>query len=172
MPASPEKKTFVTVGRLSPEKNHERLLRSFAAVHRSRPETRLVIIGAGPLEARLRLLQAELSLTDSVHLVGQLDNPFPTVAAADVFVLSSDYEGQPMVILEALTLGLPVVSTAFGSVMDAFPEGSGLIVDPDVDSLADGMLEALDREWGRIAFDAEAYNAEVVLEFESASGLG
>jgi CDP-glycerol glycerophosphotransferase len=172
VPPAADERTFVTVGRLSPEKNHERLLRAFAVVHRSRPGTRLVVIGTGPLQDRLRRLRDELTLSDSVHLVGQLDNPFPTVAAADVFVLSSDYEGQPMVILEALTLGLPVVTTAFGSVADALPTGAGTVVECDVDSLAAGMLQALDGDGGSLPFDPEAYNAQVVREFESASGLG
>lgn len=163
---------FVTVGRLSPEKNHERLIRAFGDVHRDWPDSRLVIIGSGPLEARLRGLVTDLGLEDSVVLTGMLRNPWALMAQCDVFVLSSDYEGQPMVILEARVLSLPVVSTAFGSVHGAIEDGvDGLVVDRSVPALAEGMRQALRHEVPNPRFDPEAYNAEAVGEFTRAIGV-
>ena len=166
----PDLTTFVTVGRVSPEKNHERMVRAFAAVHAEDPATRLVVIGEGPLLVRVREVADELGLADAVVLTGQQANPFAILAACDVFLLSSDYEGQPMVILEALVLGLPVVTTAFGSVRSALPEGVGLVVDQDVDALAEGLRAALRHEVPTGPFDADGYNAEVMSELYRAIG--
>lgn len=164
---------FVTVGRLSPEKNHERLVRAFALVHRDHPDTRLVIIGTGPLTDRVQGVVDELGLQDSVVLTGMLRNPWALMNESDAFVLSSDYEGQPMVILEARVLGLPVVSTAFGSVHGAVEDGvDGLVVGRDVDALAEGMRAAVKHEVPNPAFDPDAYNAEATAEFIDAIGLG
>lgn len=163
---------FVTVGRLSPEKNHERLVRAFHEVHRGHPDTRLVIIGEGPLAEHLRGLVNELGLHDAVVLTGPLRNPWALMSQCDAFVLSSDYEGQPMVILEARVLGLPVVSTAFGSVQGAVQDGvDGTVVERNVAALAEGMCALVAHEVPNPAFNAEDYNAEATAEFYAAIGL-
>lgn len=163
--------TFVTVGRLSPEKNHARLLRAFALVHARDSQTRLLIIGSGPLRERLEALVEQLGLTDSVRLLGHQSNPYAVMAHCDCFVLSSDYEGQPMVLLEALVLQLPVVTVAFGSVRDTLPEGAGLVVPPEVESLADGMAAFLSEGVSATRFDATSYNQKGVAAFARAVGL-
>jgi len=162
--------TFVTVGRLSPEKNHARLIKAFAQVHEERPEIRLVIIGGGKLEGELTGLLTSLGLESYVTLAGQVDNPFALMASADCFVLSSDYEGQPMVILEARTLGLPVVTTAFASVGDSVPEDAGIVVPQTVKGVANGLRRFLDGEVPAHALDGEDYNRRAVEEFVAAIG--
>ncbi|GER21707.1 hypothetical protein NCCP1664_02040 [Zafaria cholistanensis] len=163
--------TFVTVGRLSPEKNQARLLRAFAQVHATRPKTRLLVIGSGPLEKDLRQLASDLRLDRCVSFTGQLANPYLVMEAADCFVLSSDYEGLPMVILEAMVLGLPVVTTAFGSVESAVPPGQGLVVERDDDALAAGLLAFLDGKVAPAEFDPAAYNDRAMEEFYRAIGV-
>lgn len=158
-------RTFVTVGRLSPEKNHERLIRAFDRVHKEDRATRLVIVGGGPLEDYLVELTRDLGLSDAVTIAGQQSNPHVVLSKADAFVLSSDYEGQPMVILEARVLGLPVVATDFASVGGALPPGVGRVVDRDEVALAEGMREALRGEVPEPGFDAVAYNAEATQDF-------
>lgn len=160
--------TFVSVGRLSPEKNHDRLLRAFALVHAGRPDSRLVVVGDGPLRATLAATSARLSLTGAVTFTGQVENPWALMAAADCLVVSSDYEGQPMVVLEARVLGLPVVSTRFGSAVAAVPPGAGLLVDRTPAALAEGMLAVLRGEVEVTALDPEAYDTEVLAEFDAA----
>ena len=162
--------TFVTVGRLSPEKNHARLVKAFAKVHEEHPEIRLLIIGGGKLEHELDALIATLGVESYVTLAGQVDNPFALMAPADCFVLSSDYEGQPMVILEARTLGLPVVTTAFSSVGDSVPEDAGIVVPQTVAGVADGLRRFLDGRVPAQALDGEEYNRRAVEEFVAAIG--
>lgn len=162
--------TFVNVGRLSPEKNQARLVRAFAAVHAENPRTRLVIVGSGPLAGELEALIAELGLQGSAFLTGMQRNPHAIMAKADCFVLSSDYEGQPMVLLEALVLQLPIVTVEFASAKNALPVGSGMVVPQTVEGVADGMRALLRGEIPDSRFDYHAYNAKAVSEFYRAIG--
>jgi CDP-glycerol glycerophosphotransferase (TagB/SpsB family)/glycosyltransferase involved in cell wall biosynthesis len=162
---------FVTVGRLSPEKNQTRLLDAFALVHRERADTRLILVGDGPLRAQLETHRDALGLSDAVVFTGALANPFAVLAHADCFVLSSDYEGQPMVLLEAAVAQLPIVSVRFGSVADALPDGSLHIVDQTVSGLAQGLRDYLDGAVPDSGLDAEAYNALALREFDTATEL-
>ncbi len=161
---------FVTVGRLSPEKNQTRLIRAFAQVHAQHPLTKLFIVGDGPLHEDLERLIGELGVAESAILTGRQPNPHAIMVAADCFVLSSDYEGQPMVILEALVLGLPVVTVDFGSAQNALPRNSGLVVPQSVGGLVHGMNVFLRGEVLPAAFDYEAYNRKAIREFYEAIG--
>ena len=163
--------TFVTIGRLSPEKNQARLIRAFALVHARHPLTRLVIVGGGPLKAELADQIRNLHLGAAITLTGALANPYPILAAADCFVLSSDYEGAPMVILEALVLRRPVVTVAFASVHDALPDAAGLVVPQTDAGLAAGLRAFLRGEVAATAFDQEAYARRAVAEFYRAIGV-
>ena len=159
---------FVTVGRLSPEKNQARLLQAFALVRRERADIRLLIVGDGPLRAELEAQRDALGLSDAVILTGALANPFPVLARADCFVLSSDYEGQPMVLLEAAVAKLPIVTVRFGSVADALPDGPMHIVDQSVEGLAQGLRDYLGGKVAASVLDAEAYNDVALGEFGAA----
>ncbi|MEI2717887.1 MAG: glycosyltransferase [Candidatus Nanopelagicales bacterium] len=163
--------TFVTAGRLSTEKNHERLIRAFAKVHADHPRTRLILLGGGPLEEHLKSVIDELSLSDSVELAGFQTNPYRPMSRCDCFVLPSDHEGQPMVILEALTLGLPVIATEFSSVRGAIPPGCGIIVPRTVDGVEQGLREFLGGRIPPPTFDPELYNADAMRQFYDAIGV-
>lgn len=158
---------FVTVGRFSPEKNHARLLRAFASVYRTDPSVRLAIVGYGPLRDDLLTRVRKLGLESAAFVVGPYSNPFPILAAADCFVLSSNYEGQPMVLLEAAIADLPIVSVDFGSVRDALPTPTIHVVAQTDDALADGMRAFLRGEVQRSTLDVAAYNREAVAEFHA-----
>jgi CDP-glycerol glycerophosphotransferase (TagB/SpsB family)/glycosyltransferase involved in cell wall biosynthesis len=156
---------FVTVGRLSPEKNHARLVRAFADVHRDHPNSRLLIVGDGPLMPELQALIHHINLNGAVRLTGLLQNPWSIMSRCQAFVLSSDYEGQPMVILEARVLGLPVITTAFGSVSSALTPEQGLIVERGAIALSQGMRRAIEGSIPVSSFSPSRYNQEVVREF-------
>ena len=163
--------TFLSSGRLSSAKNYPRLVAAFAEIRQEHPLTRLVILGEGSERAVLEAQIDELGLADGVLLAGHQPNPFPAMAASDCFVMSSDHEGQPMVILEALVLGLPVVATHFASVDSALPPGQGLVVERSVEGVADGMRAFLRGDVPRPRFDAVSYSRQAVAQFLRAVGL-
>ncbi len=171
-PDGQERFVFVAVGRLSPEKNHERLLEAFAVAQQSHPRIRLVVVGDGPLRADLTARVHRLGLDGLALFAGLQRNPWAIMAESHCFVLSSDYEGQPMVILEARTIGLPVVSTGFDSVRSALAEGEGLVVERTVPALAAGLVAAVEGQVPSVDFDPVAYNETVMYEFERAVGAG
>lgn len=100
---------YLTAGRLVSQKNHAMLLRAFAKA--ARPSDTLTIAGEGPQRDAIMRLAGELGIAASLRLVGHVASIDPLMAEADVFVLSSDYEGLPGVVVEALAAGLPVLST-------------------------------------------------------------
>jgi CDP-glycerol glycerophosphotransferase len=168
--ARPRMTTFVSVGRLSPEKNHARLVRAFAQVNALNPATQLLIVGDGPLASHLRDLANDLRLCGAVLLSGHSENPYALMAAASCFVLSSNYEGQPMVLLEAQIIGIPIVTVDFASVTGALPPGAGLVVEQDDDALAAGMESYLAGRVPTAKFNPSRYQSEAVAAFCAAVG--
>lgn len=162
--------TFVTVGRLSPEKNQARLIRAFAQVQKHEPGARLLIIGRGKLEDKLRELTRKLGVRDFVRFTGHVDNPYALMAKADCFVLSSHYEGQPMVVLEARALGLPVISTRFDSVEGSVPSDAGIVVEQSDRALARGMRRFLAGKVPSHPMDCAEYNRQAMRQFCVAIG--
>lgn len=101
---------FITAGRLVAQKDHETLLQAFALARRRR-SMRLIILGEGPLRARLETLAATLGVSADMCLPGYVADPLPWFTAAAAFVLSSRYEGFGNVLVEAMACGTPVIST-------------------------------------------------------------
>jgi glycosyltransferase involved in cell wall biosynthesis len=106
-----ERSVILSVGRLEPQKDYPTLIRAFAELRR-RHDVRLMILGEGEERPVLARLISELGVEQDVALPGFVDNPYPFMAKAAVFVLSSKWEGLPTVLIEALALGAPVVSTS------------------------------------------------------------
>lgn len=100
----------VTVGRLVQQKNHVLLLKAFAEAF-SDTEAHLLVVGDGPEEKRLLRLRDDLDLNARVTFTGFLENPLPLLKRATVFALSSDHEGLPGVLIEALAAGCEIVAT-------------------------------------------------------------
>jgi glycosyltransferase involved in cell wall biosynthesis len=101
---------ILTVGNLKKEKNHELLIRAFAQIARVRP-AKLIILGEGPMRNRLEQVAIEEGVGDRVELPGFVADPWPYYHSAQVFALSSDLEGYPLVLIEAMKCGLQIVST-------------------------------------------------------------
>ena len=157
---------FLSVGRLSAQKNHRNLITAFEMLYRNHPSAILALSGDGPCRADLEAFVAEKNLCDSVLFLGIRDDVPNVLSAADVFVLSSDYEGSPLSVMEALTARLPVVSTSVGGVPELINDGkTGLLVPPsDADSLHIAMSKLMDPET-RIAFK-EAVNELDVMQYD------
>ena len=105
-----ESDLIVSVGRLSPEKNHDLLLRALALLPRTRA-WRLALVGDGPRRAKLEALARRTGLSDRVMFAGYSDDPFAWMMRARLAVCSSVYEGLGNAVIEALACGTPVVST-------------------------------------------------------------
>lgn len=134
-------------GRLTGQKDFANLLRALALLDVG---TRLIVLGEGGLRADLEALSRRLGVDDRVDFAGFVANPYPFYRAADVFVLSSRWEGLPTVLLEALFLGTPIVATDCPSGPAEILEGGrwGRLVAPsDPESLA-RAVEATLREGG------------------------
>jgi glycosyltransferase involved in cell wall biosynthesis len=101
---------IVSAGRLAPEKGFLTLVQAFASLRRQM-EARLLILGEGPCRPALEDLVRELDLERDVGMPGFLANPFPSMKAASLYVLSSKFEGMPGALIQAMALGTPVVST-------------------------------------------------------------
>ena len=117
------------VGRLSPEKGPDILLR--AIPHLADPAWRVSMIGDGPLRAQLQELVDQLGLADRVSWHGLIPDAARCYAAFDCLVLSSRTEGTPIVLLEAMAGGIPVIATRVGGVPDVVREDEALLVAPD-----------------------------------------
>ncbi len=148
---------IVTVGSLKPVKNHALLLQAFARL--PLPQARLMIVGQGPDEGRLRQLVADLGLGERVILAGFHADPAALYATADLFALSSDHEGFGNVLVEALSFGLPVVSTDCPAGPAEILGGGrwgDLVPVRDAEALAAAMTAALSRPVNREALKARA----------------
>ncbi len=147
IPLPTDRPVILSVGRLSPEKNHAGLLRAFGSV-RERRDAALVIVGEGRLEGELRSLAASLGVEEAVTFAGWQPNPFAFMARATVFVLPSLYEGFGNVLVEAMASGTPVIATncPFGPA-DVLQEGrAGLLVPVHDDAaMARAIEDVLDR---------------------------
>jgi glycosyltransferase involved in cell wall biosynthesis len=137
---------IVGAGRLQQQKDFPTLIRAFAQLHRARP-CRLLLLGDGRERSVLEALIAQLGLATDVELPGFQHNPYPFLARADLFVLSSAWEGSPNVLTEALALGTPVVATDCPSgpreVLDDGRFGR-LVPVGDADALLRAMADTLD----------------------------
>lgn len=104
-------KLFVTMGRLNPQKNHRMLLDAFAQFSQNHPEHRLHIYGSGELREQTADYIEEKGLQERVTLFDACDDVLQRIQGAEAFVLSSDFEGMPNALMEAMAMGLPCIST-------------------------------------------------------------
>lgn len=138
---------WLAAGRLEAAKDYPNMTAAFARVHESVPEARLVIAGVGDLEAEVRAGISEAGLAARMALLGFRSDVPELMEAADGFLMSSAWEGLPMVLLEASASALPAVVTDVGGSRDAVLDGvSGFIVPAhDPAALASAMLRFMSR---------------------------
>jgi glycosyltransferase involved in cell wall biosynthesis len=138
---------LLSVGRLSSEKGHTDLVRSFPRIRELVADLplHLVLVGEGPERARIEGLCRSLNVSASVTLVGQQQSIAPYYAVADIFLLPSLSEGCPNVLLEAMAAGVPVVATAVGGVPEIVTNGKEaiLVKKHDQAALASSAAELL-----------------------------
>ncbi len=146
MAASVKECRIVSVGRLEPQKNRELLIEAFNEVHKRYPEYVLEIFGEGSLETKLQKQINDKELGEFVKLCGNVQNIHERIANAEVFVLSSDYEGLSNALLEALMMGLPCITTNCAGSEDAIENGKNGIIVPvgDKEALVSAMCALIE----------------------------
>jgi glycosyltransferase involved in cell wall biosynthesis/GNAT superfamily N-acetyltransferase len=136
----PDEIVLGTVANLRAQKDYPNLLAAARALADRGVRFRLLAVGQGPLEDEIRRRRDELGLADRVRLLGFRPDAVDVMAACDVFVLASAWEGLPVAVMEAAALGLPIVATEVGGVAESFGPASALLVPPrDPDALADAL---------------------------------
>jgi glycosyltransferase involved in cell wall biosynthesis len=171
-PASPlTEKIVISGGRLVNQKGFDLLIRSYEQVARARPDWQLHIYGSGVLRPALQRLITQLGLDDQVQLKGHTENFDSVLATASVYALSSRYEGFGMVLIEAMSRGLPLVSfdcpRGPGEIVNS--GSNGVLVPPeDTDALGEAILTVIEddelrTQMGKASHaDAHQYEVETV----------
>jgi predicted dehydrogenase/glycosyltransferase involved in cell wall biosynthesis/NADPH:quinone reductase-like Zn-dependent oxidoreductase len=139
-----DKKVLLTVARFSPQKDHRSLIMAMSDVIAAHPSVILLLVGKGEEMEPIRSLVDALDLTGHVKFLGHRTDIAELMDVADLLVLPSLFEGLPLAVLEAMSLGLPVVATRIGGVVDALGVDHPYLAEPgDPASLAQTILDAL-----------------------------
>ena len=153
----------VVVGNLHPYKGHDRFLRAFAIVREQLRDARAVLVGDGVERSRLEDSASELGLEEVVAFAGQVPDPRRFVRDAHVVALTSDHEGFPNALLEAMAMGRPVVATRVGGIPELVRHGrDGLLVPRQPEAVAEALLRVLrdPEELRRMGTEARVRAAE------------
>ncbi|MFL5844385.1 MAG: glycosyltransferase family 4 protein [Solirubrobacteraceae bacterium] len=171
--AASDAPVLVAAGRLTGQKGFDLLIRAFAPIAAEHPQWRLRIYGTGPLESSLQRMILELGLHDSVFLMGPTRHMGEAMAEGSLFALSSRFEGFGMVIVEAMSKGLPVVSfdcpRGPAEIIDHGRDGL-LVPNGDVDGMTAALRELIEDPQRRAAMGeaalvkASAYSADAIGE--------
>jgi glycosyltransferase involved in cell wall biosynthesis len=160
-----ESPRLITVGSLVPIKGHEHLVEAIAQLRETGRDVPLDVVGDGPLRADLAQLARERGVDDLVCFHGRKEKAevADAMRRADAFVLSSLWENLPCVVLEAMSVGLPIVATRVGGVPEVLAPEQGLMVEPGSSSaIADGVEQVLSRLG---SYDREALRAKAITGF-------
>lgn len=160
---------FISVGRFSPEKGHRRLVDAFYELQKQIPEAKLILMGGtsyGETYHELCEYVLGLGLEKNVILLCQVSNPYPIIKACDYFILSSFYEGFGLVLAEADILGKPIVSTDIAGPRAFMQKHGGVLVENSEEGILNGLKILADGKVQPLDVDYEAYNQEVIQEFE------
>jgi glycosyltransferase involved in cell wall biosynthesis len=136
---------WLAVGRFETAKDYPNMLRAFARVHAERPDAVLLLVGRGSLQSETEALAGSLGLEGKVRFVGTREDVPEFMTVADGYVMSSAWEGMPMVLLEAAAAGLPIVATRVGGNQEVVLEGAtGFLAPPGDDrALGAAMLRLM-----------------------------
>lgn len=134
---------IVYVGRLTPPKNPQRLVRVLAGVAQKYPEMKAAIIGAGDLEAETKQAIADHHAEQFIDMLGYSSNPYKAMKQAKILIMTSRWEGLPMCALEAMALGVPIVSTPTDGLKEIVEDDKTGYLSDDDGVLIDRCVEIL-----------------------------
>jgi len=161
---SPAKK-FITIGRFSPEKGHKRLINAFNKYCENNPDTQLIIIGGyGPSDGETVNWAMQSKFADNITIIKSILNPMPILKRCDLFVVSSYYEGWPMVIMEADAFSIPVIATDINGTQWMRDYG-GYIVENSEEGILQGMYDFSQGKVNPLGINYREYNKKAIDEF-------
>ncbi|SCB79169.1 glycosyltransferase [Weissella bombi] len=163
---------LVNIGRMGPEKDQQKLVKAFDKAKKElKIPMKLFILGSGELEKKLKEQVSMLGLESDVVFVGQVANPYIFLKRASLFVLSSNHEGQPMVLLEALTLEKPIIATDIAGNRSVLGDDySDCLVDNSVIGISDRIVSLYKENKinsSNVFFDSNKYNKDAMSLFYS-----
>lgn len=164
-----DSKKFINIARYSPEKGHDRLVNAFYKLWQKDNSIYLIIMGGNSKDGGYeKLLEkvTSMGLENNVILLLAVSNPYPIIKACDYFIMSSFYEGLPMVIFEADILGLPIASTDVKGPHWFLTKYKGTLVEDSENGVYNGLELLYNDKVKMLDIDYEAYNQECVAEFE------
>ena len=161
--------TFISTGNFRYIKGYDLLIEAFALVVKKYPDWHLTILGDGNEREALTLLSEELCITDKVDMPGRVQNPFPALKKADIYVLSSRSEGFPVALCEAMGIGMPCISfncpTGPSSIID--DQLNGILVEYlNVEALSKAMVMLIEDSVLREKLSSEAIKINESLNIE------
>lgn len=159
---------IINLARLSPEKNQKDLILAVAMLRDRGHDVSAYVLGQGPTRRELDRLITDLGLADNCKVFSVKENPFPFLKEADVHVLSSLYEGQGIVLLEAMTLGVPCVAYDVPGPQSVLSGGYGILAKTTPAALADGIERVILGKFEPKKFQPEKYTKEALAAFLSA----
>ncbi len=161
------KKKFITIGRFSEEKGHKKLIEAFANFAKTHDDVVLIIIGGyGVLYKETVEYAAEQACADRIVIVRAISNPFTILRECDLFLLPSNREPLGLVLLEADTLGIPIVATDIPGSGDFLRRYDGYLVENSVAGLVSGMEAFYRGEVKPLNISFSEYNQKIVYDFE------
>lgn len=158
---TPNKLKLIHIGRFSMQKNHELLIEAFKIAHSNDKNIELVLIGKGELEDVIKQKVNDYNLQDSIFFLGIKENINECLYNSDVFILTSNYEGMPMTIIEAMATGLPIISTKVGGVPTMIKnKEEGLLTDLDANDIAKAIIRMMNDKLRKQMGNKARYTAE------------
>jgi glycosyltransferase involved in cell wall biosynthesis len=138
---------WISVGRLEKAKNIPCLIKAFEVASAQLPDIRLAVVGYGSLENEIMGLIEKSSAIEKIKFLGEQNNILELMASSNAFVMSSVWEGMPNAVIEAMSMGLPVVATSVGGVEELVDNQAGIVVPPfDSLAIADAIINISSRD--------------------------
>lgn len=160
-------KVFVNVGRMAEQKGHDRLINSFIEVHKHYPNTRLVIVAPhGNLRRQTIGWIRDSGCSDSIYLLGGMDNPYSLMKMVDAFVFTSRFEGLGLVVFEALALDMDVITVDLPETVAMLDEGNAVIAKNNDEAITATWLSYMKNGFTRKPFNFAVHDASSVKQFE------
>lgn len=159
---------FINIGRFSVEKGHFRLIDAFIKYNQQFPDSYLIIIGGyGKLYKKTLKYAEKQDIKDKIIIIKNISNPIPILKQCSLFVFSSFYEGQGLVLYEAASCGVPCISTRVTGANEILKNCKNNLVDNTTEGIYEGMIKYKKGKIKQLKIDFEKYNKEAVKQFES-----